>query len=390
MKYEMVKLGDYVKPITGKTPPTSQNDYFDGDILWVTPSDFKSKYIETTNRTLTNKAIKDKKCNALPENTLVLSCIGDIGKVGILRQGGTTNQQITALITNAELDNDFLYYCLINKKAELNKLANKAVVPILNNERLKTLEIPLPPLSKQREIAHLLDKADALRRKDRALLIEYDALAQAIFMDMFGDPVQNEKGWEMLFFGNCLKDIVAGSSFGGEAKTLDADELGVLKISAVTSGFFRAEEYKAVKKSSILKDVIFVREGDLLFSRANTRELVGATCLVDKDYDDLFLPDKLWRLDVKKDVCTNGFVKYLLSQASVRYELNKTATGTSGSMLNISMQKLKELPVIMPPIDLQIAFEQKMKVVAKKNQLAIESINHSESLFQTLLQTSFS
>ena len=84
MKWEKVKLGDYVKLTTGKTPPTSQSQYFEGDVLWVTPSDFKSKLITETSRTLTNKAIEDKKCNHLPPNTVLLSCIGDIGKVGIL------------------------------------------------------------------------------------------------------------------------------------------------------------------------------------------------------------------------------------------------------------------------------------------------------------------
>ncbi|MDP4271756.1 MAG: restriction endonuclease subunit S, partial [Bacteroidota bacterium] len=253
---------------------------------------------------------------------------------------------------------------------------------------VKAIEIPLPPLETQKRIADILDKADALRQKDQQLLQKYDELAQAIFMDMFGDPVRNEKGWEVKPLGDYIVDIVAGSSYGGEEKVLESDELGVLKISAVTSGIFNPNEFKAVKKSVIQKEVIKVRKGNLLFSRANTRELVGATCIVDKDYDDLFLPDKLWRIDLKAG-CNTFYLKFLLSQKSVRYELNKTATGTSGSMLNISMPKLRDLKIIVPPINKQLDFEKRIIKLCSNQSLVGKETAKSESLFQSLLQQAF-
>jgi type I restriction enzyme S subunit len=189
--------------------------------------------------------------------------------------------------------------------------------------------------------------------------------------------------------GDIIRDIEAGSSYGGEDKILDDDEFGVLKVSAVTSGKFRPEEYKAVKKSIIQKNPIFVQQGDFLFSRANTRDLVGATCIVDKDYDYLFLPDKIWKIIFIAEKCNPIFIKSFLSQKSVRYELNKTATGTSGSMLNISMQKLKDLPVIIPPISLQnnyrIFYNSLQNMRSNSTDVNINSL----ALFQTLLQKAF-
>lgn len=88
-------------------------------------------------------------------------------------------------------------------------------------------------------------------------------------------------------------------------------------------------------------------KGDLLFSRANTREYVGATALIDEDYPNLFLPDKLWKLVFKESIHP-VFAKHFLSHPSMRKVLSEMATGTSGSMYNISMDKLRSLKIIVP------------------------------------------
>ena len=83
----------------------------------------------------------------------------------------------------------------------------------------------MPAITTQKRIAEILDAADALRRKDQELLRKYDELAQAIFIDMFGDPVKNEKGWEVKSLNICIQNIIAGSSYGGEDKALDENSL---------------------------------------------------------------------------------------------------------------------------------------------------------------------
>lgn len=321
--------------------------------------------------------------------TLAITCRGaTCGSVHITEPKSYINGNAMALdnITN-NIDIKFLYYYFIFRG--FKDVISGSAQPQITGEGLTKIEIPLPPLATQQRIAAILDAADALRRKDQELLQKYDALAQAIFIDMFGDPVKNEKGWEVKNLGECILNIIAGSSYGGEDKELESDELGVLKVSAITSGKFKPEEYKAVKKTLISKSIVKVKQGDFLFSRANTRELVGATCLIDKDYNHLFLPDKIWKIDFKQEICNPKFMKSILSQKSIRYELNKTATGTSGSMLNISMQKLKDLSVIIPPIELQKQYGESYQ---KQNQ-AIANLKiaskESENLFQTLLQKSF-
>jgi type I restriction enzyme, S subunit len=391
MSLKTSSLGEICELIkTGKTPPTQNKEYFDGDILWFTPGDLDtSKELNSSNRTITRAAVADKKAIIYPENTLLVSCIGEIGKLGIARGECSSNQQITAFKPKSFINVDFLYYWFKANKSLIAEKGNNAVVPIINNGTLKQIKISFPPLEEQKRIAEVLDKADRLCQKDRLLLEKYDELLQSVFLDLFGDPVKNEKGWEVKLSSSIITNIQSGTSYGGEERKLTAEELGVLKVSAVTSGEFKAEEYKAVPKSLINKKIIHPKKGDLLFSRANTRELVAATCIVDKDYPELFLPDKLWRIDLELSKCNPVYFKHLLSQKEFRYELTKTATGTSGSMLNISMDKLRTLLVPLPPIETQNLFAIIYNKVALLKEKTSSSKTASEYLFKSLLQKSF-
>ncbi|MBT9391783.1 restriction endonuclease subunit S [Hymenobacter sp. NST-14] len=268
--------------------------------------------------------------------------------------------------------------------------ATGANYPAVSDKTVKTSLIPLPPLAEQERIADTLDKADALRRKDQKLLQKYDELAQSIFNEMFGDPKHNLKGWDILPFGNLIHGIKAGTSLGGEDRELLPGEFGVLKISAVTSGVFKQEEYKVPVQSEIVKEKVTVKKDDLLFSRANTRELVGAVAIAEDSYPNLMLPDKLWRIDLDPAQLRKYYCRAILTDKNIRYHLTKTATGTSGSMLNISMGKLKDLEIPVPPIELQEEFDALSKRILVQKQLLEKSSVQSSSLFTSLLSSYFS
>jgi len=256
-------------------------------------------------------------------------------------------------------------------------------------KHLKKAKIPLPPLDEQKKIAAILDAADALRQKDAQLIAKYNDLSQSLFLDMFGDPVTNPMGWKSTPFEKCLNDIIGGKSVGGDEHPIKDGEKAVLKISAVTSGYFNCLEYKVVEAANIPDTLILPYKGDLLFSRANTRELVGATCIVDADYSYLFLPDKLWKLDLMENRASAEYIRFLLTHEGFRSNLKKVATGTSGSMLNISKTKLKALKVPLPPITLQNQFAERIQAIEVQKQQAQAALQKSEDLFNSLLQRAF-
>jgi restriction endonuclease S subunit len=197
MTWETVRLGEVCTFKTGKTPSTKKIEYFNGSINWYTPGDIgDSKFLTQSVRTITDLAIGENQASLLPENTLLVTCIGEIGRVGILSKPASSNQQITGLTFDERVLPKYAYYWFISNRNVLKDRSNNAVVPILNNAALKEISFKYPPLHIQEQIADTLDKADALRRKDQDLLTKYDELAQALFYDMFGDPEKNEKGWE--------------------------------------------------------------------------------------------------------------------------------------------------------------------------------------------------
>ena len=276
----------------------------------------------------------------------------------------------------------YLYYKMLTIKTDSEQHKRYWI------SKYSQIEIPLPPLHIQKAIAAKLDKAQEIISYNQQLLEKYDQLTQSLFIDMFGDPIDNQKGWILEKLKKGIKNLQSGLSLSGEERLLQNDEIAVLKISAVTSGTFKSTEHKVVNASEIKKSIIFPKKGDLLFSRANTREKVGAVAIVDKDYHNLFLPDKLWRIDTN-NLLNNIFLKYILSHKGFRHKIERVSTGTSGSMLNISMEKFLNIESPFPPIHLQNQFAERVAQIEIQKTMAQESLAKSQQLFQSLLKESF-
>lgn len=254
----------------------------------------------------------------------------------------------------------------------------------------KSYSIPLPPIEEQRRIAGILDQADTLRRLRSRALDKLNTLGQAIFHEMFGDLIANERGFAPVVVGDVIDGFETGKNLAGDPDEGPPDGFRVLKISAVTTGIFKSEESKPLPPNYEPPEAHIVRDGDLLFSRANTAQLIGATAFARTNSARLVLPDKLWRFVWKrKSKVRPEFVKALFSSPSFRYEIGKRSSGTSGSMKNIGQQKVMTIPFGLPSIDLQQEFSKRQSVVtgqAEKNQKLLETC---ENLFASLQHRAF-
>ena len=254
----------------------------------------------------------------------------------------------------------FLYHWFVSPQtqAKLRSYSNKTTnISNLDHSRTLATEIPLPPLEEQRRIAAILDKANQLRQLSHANLQSLDDLVRKVFSNMFGDPVDNERGWNSGCIGDFVAQFETGKSLGSGDGDV-SDSLRIIRVSAVSSGNFKPEESKLAPKSYIPREHHFVQEGDLLFCRANTDMLIGEVAYVGQGVRDLLLSDKIWRfcwLDKSKSHAL--YVQQLFRHPSVRREIRRRATGTSGSMLNISQSSVLEIPIILPPADLQNKFQ---------------------------------
>ena len=243
------------------------------------------------------------------------------------------------------IQNDDLFEFAVGKSAG-------SLSPRVKWEHLKNYEFELPDMGKQKELAELLWAMNNTKKSYQKLIAATDELVKSQFIEMFGDPVKNPFGWPTMTLDQATKEIVSGQCLNGDAGKLQPGQKAVLKVSAVTYGSFDANEYKVLRDTKQITKGVYPQKGDLLFSRANTREYVGATVLIDQDYPELMLPDKLWKLIFKHEIMPM-FAKQFLSHPEIRKVLSSMATGTSGSMYNISMEKLKRLEIIVPNINQQ-------------------------------------
>lgn len=250
------------------------------------------------------------------------------------------------------------------------------------------LQIPLPPLPEQRRLVELLSRAEGIVRLRREAQAKAAELIPALFLDMFGDPAGNPKGWPLISVGELVDRFEGGKNV--QAGDEGASPFRILKISAVTSGTYIEIASKPAPSDLDPPASYFVKPGDLLISRANTEALVGAVALVDQTDRKTLLPDKLWRF-VWRDETTilSSFALHLFQQPAVRAMLSSIASGTGGSMKNISQAKLKTLCLPIPPLDLQRQFATKAEAVRAIAAQQTAALQKAQAAFEALLHKAF-
>ncbi|QQX81689.1 restriction endonuclease subunit S [Shewanella sp. KX20019] len=289
-----------------------------------------------------------------------------------------------------KINTQFVGYFLKSQFEYLRETSTGATIPHINRRALEKISFPSIDIHEQVRISQLLGRieniiAERIERKN-----QLDNLVNSVFFEMFGDPVHNEKLWNKLPLGDLLSQIDSGWSPKCESVSANDDQWGVLKLGAVTSGAFKQEENKAMLPNSEPKIQHEVKNGDLLFSRKNTYELVAATAFVHETRSKLLLPDLIFRLVIKDEGEIHPvYLWKLLSYPSQRKKIQSLAAGAAGSMPNISKANLKTALLPVPSIELQLKFvEISNKIEAIKN-LFQNSLNDLELLYGSLSQKAF-
>lgn len=346
MSWPLVAFASIAEVVTGNTPSKADDSFFGGDIPFVTPGELDLGFVDNANQTLTEKGAKVSRL--IPANSVMVCCIGSLGKVGISSVPVVTNQQINSLVINQEVAYPlYVYYFCKTLKNTLNDMAPKTTVAIVNKTKFSALKIPLPPLETQKKIAAVLEKADQLRKDCQQMEQELNSLAQSVFIDMFGDPVTNPKGWEVRVLSNVVETIQGGKSPKCESRPALNNEWGILKLSAVTGGLYRPDQNKAILEGTLPNPDIELKQGDLLFTRKNTYELVGACAYVRETPEQLMLPDLIFRFQMPEQL--KVYLWGLLNNQSFNLKVRALASGAAGSMPNIAKSKLYDLTLPLPP-----------------------------------------
>ncbi|MCL4271056.1 MAG: restriction endonuclease subunit S [Anaerolineales bacterium] len=386
-----VRLDELCEIRIGRTPRRDNPAYWGGTAVWVTISELNGDVISQSKEHISEIAVKEVMPEPVPAGTLLFSFKLSIGKMGIAGCPLYTNEAIAALIIkdSQRVNNSFLKYALYSVSHE--SAANTAVLgKVLNKEKVSAIQIPLPPLAEQERIVKLLDEAEALRKARLQASTRMADFVPALFEEMFGNPETNPKKWDIVPVNSFVKEFQAGKSILTDGNMSEDTKYWVLKVSAVTWGEYNPLESKPVPKDYEPLKSHFVREGDLLFSRANTTQLVGATVFVFETPKNRLLSDKLWRFVWKESAKVEPlYVWGLFQNKAIRRELGLRATGTGGSMKNISQPKVLSLNVPFPPIMLQKEFSERVKEVRAIQAVQTQSEERIEALYQSMLSRAF-
>ena len=326
---------------------------------------------------------------------VLVTIAGTIGRTGVVPLDAPSmncNQAVAIVRPTAQIERSYLRHWLESQAARSQMIGSTVTGTISNLSltQLGELKVPLPPLEEQRRIAAILDQAETLRTQRRQALAHLDTLTQSLFLDMFGDPVVNDRSWPMAAVSDFVAGFESGKSLVAEDEDDSTSAFRVLKVSAVTSLEYKPEQSKAVPSDYVPPKSHIVRVGDLLFSRANTTELIGATAFVAATPDNLLLPDKLWRFVWHQPTRTAPlYVRHLFQQPKFRQEIGQRASGTSGSMKNISQEKVLSIRVGHPPLTLQQTFATRIQAIEALKTTHRTALAQLDALFASLQQRAF-
>ena len=259
----------------------------------------------------------------------------------------------------------------------------------LNRTKMSKIKIPLPSLEEQQKITKKLDKTKELIKLRKNSIKKLDELSKALFVDIFGDPVENEMGWEIVKLGEILIAIDGGWSPVCESYPRKNTNNAVLKLSALNNNTYHQFENKTMKEDCEPKLQTMVKKRDLLFSRKNTFMLVGSCAYVFETEANLFLPDLIFRLNPTDKINSIYLWKYLTND-TIKIGVRNLSNGAAASMPNISKAKLLDFKVKLPPLPLQQKFAKTIEKIEAQKALYEEELKGFEDLFTSLLGRVFS
>ena len=363
----------------GKTPDRKNFSLFEGDNTWVSIKDLDGKYISSSKECISDEAAKNIKL--VKRGTVIMSFKLTIGKTAIAGKDLYTNEAIMAfnLRNGYDIDASFLYYYLKNYRWEGS---NKAVMGItLNKATISKHKIAIPPKPTQLSIVSELDKLNELIQIKKEQLKDYDALAQSIFYEMFGDPVENEKGWEV----KELIEIVSPEckiSYGIVQPGEHVDDgVSIVRPVDMVSTFISKEGLKKTTKeiSNSYSRTILSGKELLICVRGTT----GVVSLVDESLQGANVTRGIAPLLFSENV-ERWFMYYQFKSSSVSGVISSLTRGIA--LKQINMSDLRKIRLILPPLSLQQSFAHKIEQIERQKAAVQRTIKDLETLLAARMQ----
>ena len=308
----------------------------------------------------------------------------NVGEV-LYYSGKLEAYQRTYILSEIICNPRYLYYAF--KKYWKNRVQKRQVGSATNYIKIndiEDLEIPLLPLEIQQKIANKLDKAQELIDKRKQQIEKYDEFLQSLFLDMFGDPVSNPKGWEL----GTIRDIVSEVKYGTSKKANEGSgKYPLLRMNNITyAGNWNFSSLQYIDLDEKDEGKYLVSKGDMLFNRTNSKELVGKTAVYKKN-EKMAYAGYLIKVRANERANTDYISAFLNSKygKKVLFSMCKSIVG----MANINAQELQNINILLPPLNLQNKFAQIVEKTEKEKQKLEKNLSELENNFNNIMQEAF-
>lgn len=385
---ETSSLRDLVTFKSGGTPSKSVPEYYSGKIPWITGADIDNNGYIHPRTSITREAIAGSAANQIAAGTVLLVTRTSVGKTAVAPFPLAFSQDITALQPNPDaLDSQYLRHFLRASAAALAGRARGATIKGVTREDVESLRIPIPSLERQRRFATILDKADELRAKRARSTALLDDLAQSIFLDMFGDPRSNPKGWPVESLG-LLGRVQGGLQVTAKRKSL-SHEVPYLRVANVYRNRLDLKEIKTIKVTEHELERTRLSKADLLLVEGHGNpDEIGRAAQWDGSIPDCVHQNHLIRVRLGAEILPE-YACALLNSHGGRLHLLRSANTTSG-LNTISSSDVRGVPITVPPLCLQVQFVAKLASIAQVRTSQEGALRALDELFDSLQARVFS
>lgn len=383
-------LRDVARLESGHTPSRREPSYWDGgEIPWLSLKDISGlvgRYVSETHDTPTQAGIDNSSARILPKGTVAFCRTASVGKVAILGRDMATSQDFANWVCGPDLLPEYLYEAIRASGEQFVKEKQGSTHKTIYMPVLERFKVLVPPLSEQHRIADILDKADAVRRKRKQAIALTEELLRSAFLEIFGDPVTNPKGWPVRPFA----DLVAETQLGlvrAAAEQSEARAYPYVRMNAIRSdGHLDLSNLTRVDATLAEVANSHLQDGDFLFNTRNSRELVGKAAVYHGNGTHLF-NNNILRVRFRSGV-ESDFVSGYWQTSAAQQQLDARKAGTT-SVFAIYYRNLATLPVPVPPASLQANYAALCAVARKSLHGHGEHAMEARRFFESLVSRAF-
>jgi type I restriction enzyme S subunit len=383
--WKLVSLGEVGTLINGdrgKNYP-SQKDFVDNGVPFINAGHIQNGEIDFESMNFISRKRFDLLGSGKVKSGDILYCLrGSLGKTAIIKdiQEGAIASSLVIIRPSEQIRTDYFYRYLASPigQAEIYKYDNGSSQPNLSAQSLKQYQLPLPPLEEQRRIAAILDKADGVRRKRKEAIRLTEELLKSTFLEMFGDPVTNPKGWEIVNIENII-ELVSGQVDPRESPYSNMLHVGGDNIESRTG---EISGCKTPAELSLISGKYLFRKGDILYSKI--RPYLNKVSL--PDFDGVCSAD-IYPIRVNHSCVTPIYMTSILRSKGFLEYAEKHSTRTNIPKINRKALLSFECP--LPPLGLQNQFTNSANKILKIKDHEKTGVDKANNLFNSLLQRAF-